>query len=191
MFENAGGEARSVAPRAVRESDLARTTRREVRSAERGIDRYCVYIRAGVVEMKGHNPQAQGMKWFARVKRAAKREKEEKSAWGERDDGDDDDNDDVGKPNASSSTHAAPKVARAVVNPLAVDERLAKSRTREVKLKGKKRKRTSYAVDKVDLQRAGALPKKKRTSTTSVTDVARPKYAHGNPFAALARRQPS
>ena len=191
MFENAGGKARGVAPRAVRESDVGRTTRREVRAAARGIGRYCVYIRTGVVKMKGHNPQAQGMKWFARVKRAAKREKEEKNAWGERDDGDDDDTDDVGKPSASSSTRAAPKAARAVVNPLAVDERLAKSRTREVKLKGKKRKRTSYAVDKVDLQRAGALPKKKGTSTTSVTDGAGPKYAHGNPFAALARRQPS
>jgi hypothetical protein len=136
------------------------------------------------------------MKWHARVKRAKKREVEEARAWESRDvEGVPEDLSTSRKTTTkqmttttTTTTTTTAKRARAVVNPLAVDDALVASRRREGKTKGKRRKRTSYAADKVEPRRSAANARAEAsvsTQTPRAVDVG-PRYASGNPFAALA-----
>ncbi|OUS47796.1 hypothetical protein BE221DRAFT_69524 [Ostreococcus tauri] len=104
--------------------------------------------------MKAKAPQAQGMKWMARVKRRVKRDEDER---------------------------AADEGTKAVTRAL---------KTEKAKKKGKKKKLASYTVSvssiRGDGAASGAPRRATQTSAARETISSTPRYASGNPFAALA-----
>ena len=136
--------------------------------------------------MKAKAPQAQGMKWHARVKRKAKVRASEMVAWGESASGDGD-----GGTAAVDAELASGKEKRRASTKKrkfeSWNERAGGNPIGETKRKTKKKKRSAVKSETEVEARAEARAvvapakreKKKATST----------FASGNPFAALARRR--
>jgi hypothetical protein len=122
--------------------------------------------------MKGKNPNSQGLKWQARCKRRAKKETGERVAWGEEEEG---------KAAASAPVEAKeekkPKKESLVDDPLAVEKHLKTKKSK------KKRKNESWRVETSGGREPVMGVKKKKQLQSSIST---PKYASGNPFAALA-----
>jgi hypothetical protein len=117
--------------------------------------------------MKAKAPQAQGMKWMKRCKRRAKAWARESAAWGEANEAD---------ARAETTTATATTTTTS-----ALDRALQSGKKRN---KGKAKKKESYAVSAASTVSGGVSKKRdggKRGESTSA-----PKYASGNPFAALA-----
>jgi len=141
--------------------------------------------------MKAKAPQAQGMKWQARVKRRAKMSASEMVAWGESASGDGD-----GATAALDAVLARRKSTKKRKFE-SWNERAGGASIGEMKKKKTKKKKRSVVTseeaedeenEKADEKAEEAViapvvaPKKEKKKTTST-------FASGNPFAALARRR--
>ena len=136
--------------------------------------------------MKAKAPQAQGMKWQARVKRRAKMSASEMVAWGESASGDGD--------GATAALDAALARRKSTKKRKfeSWNERAGGASIGEMKKKKTKKKKrsvmTSEESEVEDGQEEEAVvapvvaPKKEKKKMTST-------FASGNPFAALARRR--
>jgi hypothetical protein len=114
--------------------------------------------------MKGKNPNSQGLKWQARCKRRAKKETGERVAWGEEEE-------------EAVKEEKKPKKESFVDDPLAVEKHLKTKKSK------KKRKNESWRVETSGGREPVMGVKKKKQLQSSIST---PKYASGNPFAALA-----
>lgn len=119
--------------------------------------------------MKGKNPNSQGLKWQARCKRRAKKETGERVAWGEE-----------GEAAAApvEAEKKKPKKESLVDDPLAVEKHLKTKKSK------KKRKNESWRVETGGGREPVMGVKKKQQQQHP--SISTPKYASGNPFAALA-----